>query len=646
MLSVTGVNKDIFLNSNSIKITPVISAEWNQNIFNPPYLTVASGGTKQSLSKTSGPSITAVTDSNKHPNFDTYSYTINNSNNAITYTVNGTSGTKAYKIVTYATTDSSSPIMLNTLAQGSTRQFGSNNVELTSFGWTKIETYIGGAMGNDGVTPEDIASTFTYTMSANKLSTDTVATSQVYFTQPEVYITTYFDYQYGSVWSSDVAFSGFRPGESYVTTGNSAFNLPANFRKVTTDNLLKGHSNFYMPVSPLFSSPNFFVTSTPTPIYKHSLFTDISTFRYFVSDTNSGTSISGLYAEPVLMNKVVLKFNTYLSTPTVNVSVTLSDNSTITASNVTPDSTGTLLLYLNSNSLTTSQWSVMPKINDDGTLSNFISIKKITVSLSGTPSTNSDFSGYSNTYISTDKNRMHIVEVSPRLELDLTSYVMDFSINKSLDSKDTYMPISSTVTDDASITLSGIPQGDINNPIPVFSNISNYGSTKLKGLLKKNIKFYINHNLIEYADNTTSSTVAVNKLIPSGVFYSDSWQQNDIDSISIACFDVTRYLQTSPVSDYVSNFKDAFEVISNILDLSGFTDYDVDSLYAICNDPNSPININYYFCNSKDTTVADALNQIFLPYQVGAYIDNYGIMRFLSLSKIMQPIGGILRLYK
>jgi hypothetical protein len=38
---------------------------------------------------------------------------------------------------------------------------------------------------------------------------------------------------------------------------------------------------------------------------------------------------------------------------------------------------------------------------------------------------------------------------------------------------------------------------------------------------------------------------------------------------------------------------------------------------------------------SQDSTIVDALNQIFVAYQIGAFIDEYGVMRFLSLQNIL-----------
>lgn len=625
MLSVSGVSNDVFLKSTSIKMLPLISAEWNQNIFNAPYITVAGDGTSVDISTISN-NITAVTDSNKHPYFDTFSFQMTGLNDKIEYTSTPSVASPAFKIITYVTTSSSTAIMVNAYAKGTgDRQFGSHNIEANSYNWTKLETYIGA---------EQDISEFTYNLIFNKFSTKT-ENPIIYYTKPEVYATTSFDYKYGSVYSTDTAFTSFRPGESYVSTGNANYSFPTNYRKVTNTSLLKGYTDpFYMPVSPITCNPSFFHASSPLPVYKSGLMTDISSYKYFISDNVDNPSITGFYSTPVAMNKVVIKLNAYLALPGVTVTITKTDNTTITSNTIDPADNGTIVLYLNNGSLTLDRWSTMPGFNSSGDITNYVYIKSITVT-GIIANARSTVFNTNNEQVLNDMGLLQVVEVSPRLEVDLTPYVIDVSVNKSLDGKDTYLPISSLVTDDATITLSSIPLGDITNPIPIFSNVSNISSSILKDTMRKNVKFYINYNLTDYVDESYVDQV-VNKIIPGGVWYSDTWQQNDIDTVSVQCYDVTRYLQSTPVTDYVANFKDAFSVITNILDLTGFTDYDIDSLYKVCYDHSSPLTMDYYFCNSKDSTLVDALNQIFLPYQIGAYIDNYGVMKFLSLSNILE----------
>jgi hypothetical protein len=526
--------------------------------------------------------------------------------------------------------------MINTSGKGTGSQYGSEQVEADSLGWTKVITYIGSA------SPSEAISSFVYTITANSLSGDE-SNAIVYFTVPEIYATTYFDYQNHSLFPTEIPFTYSRPGESYVQTGDSKYSFPSNYRKIASkllnsETLSSGfYGNKYMPISPIIQNPQFFLSSSPVPVLKTALPTDISPYKYFVSDKSSRV-ISAVYEKPITTNKIVIKFNTIMTVPTINIGINGSNisvdgsQSIVLPSNSDGKCTGLLTLYWNGSSWTKTKWSTMPQFNASGSLSLATAISNITVTQIS-KSNNLEFNSYSATSVTEDLGRMHLVEVSPRLEIDLTDFVQSISIDKSLDGSNTALPISSLNTNDASITLSGIPAMNGSALVPIFSSQSDQSSTVLANMLRKNVKFYINFNLSSYA--TPGSNTVSNTYIPGGVFYSDSWNENDIQDVTVQCFDYSRYLQSTPAPDYVANLRSVFEIITNILDLAGFTDYDYDSLHSICNNKSTPLDISYYYCNSQDSTILDALNQIFVAYQIGAYIDEYGIMKFLSLQNIL-----------
>lgn len=636
----TNVSASVFSDSKSIKMTPVVSAEWNQNIFNPPYATVAGIGTLESGLTTSN-TLTTVTGSSAKPGFATRQYSMSEDRDTITYTVIPSAISGAFKIITYIKTNKDYPIMANIYAKGSESQFGSSSLEINSFGWAKVETYIGGSSASDSI------DSFTYNIVLNRLNTQDELPINVIFTVPEIYAVSYFDYQYNSVWNLDSVFTNFRPGESYVNTGSSRFSFPANFRKLERD-ILNGYtSDVYMPVSPIIQNPRLLNIAPPVPFYKNGLLSDMNQYKYFVSDITN-RSVTGLYDKGgVLTNKIVLKFNTLMATPTINVYINDSlisvDGSTSInlAANVSKENggiredAGVLVLYWTGSAWTRSRWTAMPKFNADGSVDKATTLTKIRVSqISNTP--RSEFASYDSPSLDSDIDRMQLIEVSPRIEIDFTPYVINFNINKSLDSKDTYLPISSVNADDASIVLSGIPLGTISAPVALFSSQSNKTSVLMSKMYRKNIKLYINYSLDNYFNDSTRTLVSPNTLIPGGIFYSDTWDESDVNEVSIQAYDTGRYLQSTQVSDYVSNLRTVIDVISNMLDLSGYTDYDYNSLYDVCNNRSVPVDLAFFYVNSKDTTIIDALNQIFLPYQIGAYIDEYGVMKFLSLTDVIR----------
>ena len=84
----SNASQDIFLNSKAIQVLPVVSAEWNQNLFNQPYMTVAGTGvniaTGNNISLVEG-SVTTPSASLSKPNFTTKSFTTSDGSGHVTY---------------------------------------------------------------------------------------------------------------------------------------------------------------------------------------------------------------------------------------------------------------------------------------------------------------------------------------------------------------------------------------------------------------------------------------------------------------------------------------------------------------------------------------------------------------------------------
>jgi hypothetical protein len=80
------------------------------------------------------------------------------------------------------------------------------------------------------------------------------------------------------------------------------------------------------------------------------------------------------------------------------------------------------------------------------------------------------------------------------------------------------------------------------------------------------------------------------------------------------------------------------------MDFSGFTDYDYDGLdfngkptgiLQALTDNSQTLDTNFFFADAASKTVYDIMKEAFLAYQVGCYIDEYGVMRFKNLQNIL-----------
>ena len=148
-------------------------------------------------------------------------------------------------------------------------------------------------------------------------ATDGTSSYGVLIDQLEVYQTTDFEYKYGNLWTTSDPFNSFRPGESFVPSGNSLCQLPTGFRQIKTDLGYAGGqwNNQIVPVSPVVYHPTLIGTNAFNPVYKNGNLSEWSKYKSFVADSAS-PFISGIYDQLMETNKIVIKFNLAYSTPT------------------------------------------------------------------------------------------------------------------------------------------------------------------------------------------------------------------------------------------------------------------------------------------------------------------------------------------
>jgi hypothetical protein len=649
-----------FSTGTSHYITPSVSAEWNYNLFYPTYTSFAGDGTDYSsnVGSWSNPPSTQIAGGKHGVNCLKFTLSGNNASSQTTVTVPEQQGT--YKIVFYAKVLEDQEVTLTSLTYIDSHRSSSESKSIDSTQWTKFETYISSR-------PIDTAfSSFTWTLDytakdSNVSNTYVQGGNGLYYTVPSganttchilidmirIYKTTSFDYQYGNLWPTDSPFTFFRPGESYVPSGNALTPLPADFRKISTKiNSNKTWSN-QMPCSPIVFNPNLLASADSNPLFKNGILSDYSKYKYFVSDSSS-KYLGAVYENKLNINKIVLKFN--LSTCTPNLYLSLYNGeaniNNISISSASISDAGVCILYLQQNgSWSTTPWSAMPAFNTQGQIkfegtstTSYVQIDKIILNQTS-ETLNSNYSA-SSIAAKTDMKRMQVIEISPRLELDLSYFTMSVATVAELDNKENPLPISAISSNHASLQLSNVPLTVSNQPLSLFSN--NSTNSPLKGLFKKNVKFYINYVVRDAVVGTSSSE----KVIPNGIYYAESWNGQDIQKTEVSLFDISKQLQLRSPSDYVSESQDIFKTITNILDMAGFTDYDYDTLYKVTKAKTTlsdgttttnthPIIAQYFYADGQQQKIFDVLREIFEVYQIGAYIDSYGVMKFLNLNDIL-----------
>jgi hypothetical protein len=379
-------------------------------------------------------------------------------------------------------------------------------------------------------------------------------------------------------------------------------------------------------------------------------------YSYYVSGSNTyGTEsqkIWSLYRSSFKTNKIVVKINNIAFKPNIFTIKILTSAGwvNVVASADMFDNNGILVLYYNGTAWTTTKWAnhQYPRIRkSDGSIRisgtdavGSINIHGIYFETQGLQIINTDFQkGSGASFL-----RLEMIEISPRLEIDVTDYLQSFNIIKEIDVEDSVLPIGGISANSANISLSNIlitvSEPDILVPtdgdsdIPPFSNFSPL--SPLKDMLKKGVKVRGGFDV----DTTVSGSgiSSAKTYIPAFVMYVDEWTDSDF-SIDISAFDVVKNLQTMPCRPVYMRGSKINEVIRSVLDPVGFGDYyfdDLTNLRVLSRRKDSQLNFSdeekiSHFWTSNDNSITESLQNLFKVYQVGMYADEYGAIRFVSL---------------
>jgi hypothetical protein len=376
-------------------------------------------------------------------------------------------------------------------------------------------------------------------------------------------------------------------------------------------------------------------------------------YSYYVSGSGWGSKrIWCIYDKNIVTNKLVIKVNAIAAKPEVDkFTIKLLINKqwqTVVTTSMQFGNNGLLVLYYNGTAWSTTPWASAPTISTTtGQIDKKISIQGIA------------FECVSQSYTIENSllnkpdalETMELVEISPRLELDLSKFVKSFSVNKELDGSNLPLPLGSITSNTATVNFSNIPivisdsdtkTTETDDIVP----ISNYSfSSPLQGLLVKGVKIKASFDI-----NTGVASGSYNiSNIPSFVMYAERWSENG-NIVSVECYDSVKRLQNTKSRPLYLRDKPINEIIYSVLDSVGFGDYYFDELAKLKilrpeNEGNYISNridqtVEYFWALDKNSVV-DTLNDLLKPYQVSIYSDEYGAVRFMSLYEINRKTESI-----
>jgi hypothetical protein len=207
-----------------------------------------------------------------------------------------------------------------------------------------------------------------------------------------------------------------------------------------------------------------------------------------------------------------------------------------------------------------------------------------------------------------------LIEMSPRLIVDLSDKVIDFKITKTLsDIGITSLPVGQLLASNGSVSLFDDDQAF--NDQNASSIVSKY--------IRKNIKFMFYEIVID-VDN-------YDYYIPIKTLYSEGFPQADVTAgtLSIGLRDLFFFLESMPAPRLLTTQASLSYAIATILDYIGFSNY----TFKRTLEESDPV-IPYFFV-APDQNVAQVLNQLAIATQTAMFFDEYNNLVVMSKDYLM-----------
>ena len=392
-------------------------------------------------------------------------------------------------------------------------------------------------------------------------------------------------------------FSGFRPGDEIVEKGLNQKLSNCIYRANGTIASYSGGGTYTAGLDTL----SYYMDPNPAGVY--ALYDKSISTNKIVIKTLNGSSSDSLY-----QNRIGSSYIFYTYSASTNTWTEYA-GSTIGAIN----ENGSLVLYWDSVNSTWSKTSSISQISTDGkSLSNVTQVDGIAFKVTSVLSS-----------VSPQDRSVRILEVSPRLLLDLTEYIVDFSASKELDSGDVPLPVGTATANNASLSLENLPRLDSGSSFfSIFSDASS--KTPLGNILKRDIKVRIKYDLIN------GSGVATETNIPFFTGYVDSWKVNDTTA-TLELFDYAKILQGKRSRDLLmlkdtSTDTSLHNILVQVFEQNGVSDYQLSS--GLQN-----IQIGSFYAD-KQKNIWEIIQELILPYQYMAYVNNEGFLIITSYNDV------------
>ena len=217
-----------------------------------------------------------------------------------------------------------------------------------------------------------------------------------------------------------------------------------------------------------------------------------------------------------------------------------------------------------------------------------------------------------------------LIELSPRLKVDITGYVLDYEISKNLMATDFGLPVGGLVASTGGVNLS--------NHDGVFTELNTFNAaTKTGSIIANNLKPQIKFDFYE----TVLDVNGYDKFIPLKTFYSENAAiaTSGMQDVSLSLRDAFFILESNKASPIFLQNCTLTMAVALLLDNIGFSNY----VFKNINTANDPV-VPFFFIE-PDASVAEILQRLAQATQTAMFFDEYNNFVVMPKEYLMPEVS-------
>ncbi len=329
-------------------------------------------------------------------------------------------------------------------------------------------------------------------------------------------------------------------------------------------------------------------------------------YKYWLSERGTGANITIEYPQPILTNKIVVKFEISHSTPSTwtiykesNAVLATGSGSSIVAFASGVYNAGTLTLHYNGTSWTTTE---------PASPATPVSISSLRLATSGTAGLH-----------------VGVIELSPRWVVDITSHVSSFSTSQeSSTSADDILPVGKVSSNSMSASLVSY---ESTRKIVPYEKGNAFSASSIYLYKHAELNPYIK---VYYSGAPLTDSAGAYQKVKQGTFYLDNWTTSEFGDISLNALDGAKILQEIVAPGLVCQNSSATSIIRKLLDNVGFTNYKINYKATGTTITDDSILSPIYWWTDDSKSVWNALQEICRDSQMVATFDENNVLQFYT----------------